>query len=57
MHHECLHTDFHNKHYFINLLVNDTWNIHKQGQMIMFKLRTGHNGPNLDWKRKKKKKL
>jgi hypothetical protein len=44
---ECPLTDFHTKHYFLNLLIEETWDAHEQGGMISFNIIMGHNGPNL----------
>jgi hypothetical protein len=39
---ECLHTDFNDKQYFINLVVNETSDDHGQSGIINFKPKMGH---------------
>jgi len=54
MYQEYLGVDFHNKHCFINLLVDKIWDANKQSGMIHFNLVTEYNNPNIYWKKKKK---
>jgi hypothetical protein len=53
MYQEYIHINFHDKHYFINLLGDKTWDTNEQSGVINLNIRVGHNSPNLDWKKKK----
>jgi outer membrane translocation and assembly module TamA len=45
-----LNIDFHNKHYFTNLVVDNAWEDHEQDGRINFNLEVANNGPNFNWK-------
>jgi len=53
---ECLHINFHDKHYVLNLRAGETWKAHDKRGEINCNLGTGQDGQHLNQKKKKKKK-